>query len=280
MLQPQRRSRGFTLVELLVVIAIIALLLAIIMPVLGKATKAARSTACRSGEGQLWKGVRIYLNNNDEYFPLAWHVGGSVSSELGNLTYMRFIIQEETVSGWSHAITPRDTEVYGSVQAAREAKFKENEKFWRCPETGWTRHYFSPLLIFKWPSGTMPYDKHRQLGEVTQEISDVQRPLLTEVNASVPDDEAEDRNDSQHQQEMRNGFNYVTYAGMDIFVGVGKSLRQPGDWDTGRFDYRHNDGINVLYLDGHVDGIKRTNQPQLARLHRRWNSLTINTDER
>ena len=279
MAKPHRCTRAFTLVELLVVIAIIALLLAILMPVLGKASKAAKSTKCRANLNQMFKGVRLYWNNSDEYFPLAWHVGGSVTSRLGNLSYFRFALQEACVSGFHQAIIQSDLDAAGSVQAAKEEKFRNNAKFWECSDSGWTNEYFAPVLLFKWPDGTSPYDKHRQLGEITQTIPDSQRPVLTDVNAATPNDEAVDPNDSQHQSEMRNGFSYVTLSGIDVFVGVGPSLRNPANWDTTRFDFRHNDAANFLFLDSHVEGVKRTNRARLARLHRRWNSLTISERE-
>ena len=42
------RKKGFTLIELLVVISIIAMLLAILMPVLNKAREQANNAICRS----------------------------------------------------------------------------------------------------------------------------------------------------------------------------------------------------------------------------------------
>jgi prepilin-type N-terminal cleavage/methylation domain-containing protein/prepilin-type processing-associated H-X9-DG protein len=64
-----QRRNGFTLIELLVVIAIIALLMAILMPVLGKAKEQARTMVCRSNLKQYGIGLRMYLDENDYFFP-------------------------------------------------------------------------------------------------------------------------------------------------------------------------------------------------------------------
>ena len=60
---------GFTLVELLVVIAIIALLLAILLPGLGKAREAARGVACMSKMKQLGLAMNTYAADYDGWFP-------------------------------------------------------------------------------------------------------------------------------------------------------------------------------------------------------------------
>ena len=291
MVLPRKRGGGFTLVELLVVIAVIALLLAILMPVLGRASKAARSVRCKATLSQMFKGVRIYLSNFDEHFPLAWHVGGSVGTDFGGLGFARFIIQEQCMSGFHATVSQRDIDRTGSIEAAREEMLRESTAFWKCADRGWTDDYFATYRIFKWPGypdgpeqagsdDTNAYDKHRTLSEVTSEnIPDSKRPVLTDVNASLPNDEAEDPLDSQHQDEMRNGFSYRTVLGVDLFVGVGRSLRDWNDWETTRFDFRHNNASNVLYLDGHVTDVKKTNRKLLARIHRRWNSLTVVTAE-
>lgn len=65
------RKKGFTLIELLVVISIIALLLAIMMPALGKAKELARTVMCSSNLKQwgiVWK---LFGVDNDDHLPPA-----------------------------------------------------------------------------------------------------------------------------------------------------------------------------------------------------------------
>ncbi len=64
-----RRGSGFTLIELLVVIAIIAILAAILFPVFARAREKARQTSCLSNLKQLNLGVMMYMQDYDEMFP-------------------------------------------------------------------------------------------------------------------------------------------------------------------------------------------------------------------
>lgn len=60
---------AFTLIELLVVIGIIALLLAILIPVLGKASSLSKRIACKSNLRQIDLAMRMYLNGHNNTYP-------------------------------------------------------------------------------------------------------------------------------------------------------------------------------------------------------------------
>lgn len=64
-----RKRRGFTLIELLVVIAVIAILAALLLPVLSRAKEKANSTACLSNLKQLALVLRLYIDEYNNTFP-------------------------------------------------------------------------------------------------------------------------------------------------------------------------------------------------------------------
>jgi prepilin-type N-terminal cleavage/methylation domain-containing protein/prepilin-type processing-associated H-X9-DG protein len=63
-------AKGFTLVELLVVIGIIALLIAILLPTLASARKAANRTACLANLREIGTSLSVYVAENKSIMPL------------------------------------------------------------------------------------------------------------------------------------------------------------------------------------------------------------------
>jgi prepilin-type N-terminal cleavage/methylation domain-containing protein/prepilin-type processing-associated H-X9-DG protein len=64
-----RRYRAFTLIELLVVVSIIAILVALLLPSLGKARRAAAGAACLSNLRQVGQAVIMYANQEKGLLP-------------------------------------------------------------------------------------------------------------------------------------------------------------------------------------------------------------------
>lgn len=67
------RQRGLTLIELLATIAIIAVLTALLLPVFLAARHSSRASVCASNLRQLSKSALLYMQDYEEYFPLAFY---------------------------------------------------------------------------------------------------------------------------------------------------------------------------------------------------------------
>lgn len=64
-----RASKGFTLIELLVVVSIVALLVALLLPALGRAGVAARTVQCQSQQRQIFMAFMAYVQHYKNYMP-------------------------------------------------------------------------------------------------------------------------------------------------------------------------------------------------------------------
>jgi len=70
------RKRGFTLIELLVVVAIIALLMAILLPSLGRARSSAKTTACLANMKGIGTAMMVYTVEYQNRYPASVLWGG------------------------------------------------------------------------------------------------------------------------------------------------------------------------------------------------------------
>ena len=102
---PARRPSAFTLIELLVVVAIIALLIAILLPSLGRARERAKITQCLTNTRALAMCYRVYVQTNSVRGLNYYHPGsgGTPGSVPGWGT-----------SGWVTGLQP-----YGKIDKAR-----------------------------------------------------------------------------------------------------------------------------------------------------------------
>jgi prepilin-type N-terminal cleavage/methylation domain-containing protein/prepilin-type processing-associated H-X9-DG protein len=85
-------DEGFTLIELLVVISIVALLMAILLPTLGRVRKQAQATACQANLRQWSLYYAAYTGDNDYRMPkvcgggLTWNVPAVLAWQLRDLS--------------------------------------------------------------------------------------------------------------------------------------------------------------------------------------------------
>jgi hypothetical protein len=147
-------------------------------------------------------------------------------------------------------------------------------RFFSDPARGWTSDYFSPQVLFPIvdPSGD-PEKATLSYRDATKDVPPAKRPVFADVNASYPDPRARDGADPGHEREMRKGFSIVRECGIDIFIGVGKSLRDEKDPTSSRFDFRHRGKAVVIFLDRHIEEIAKSDTTRLRQIHRNWNSL-------
>jgi prepilin-type N-terminal cleavage/methylation domain-containing protein len=92
--QQKHSSRaGFTLIELLVVIAIIAILAAMLLPVLTQAKNKAKLANCQSNFHQVGIGTMLYATDNTDWFPI-WLDGPThPKNKINQAQYTRYVVQ-------------------------------------------------------------------------------------------------------------------------------------------------------------------------------------------
>jgi prepilin-type N-terminal cleavage/methylation domain-containing protein/prepilin-type processing-associated H-X9-DG protein len=152
-----KMKRGFTLIELLVVIAIIAILAAMLLPALAKAKQKAHRAGCTSNARQWGLALTMYLDDNNQIFPLpkiATSTPGSPGYNENKPTWADFAALHAAGQGDSAWYNALPVYVGGKPLwqiASDPANFVNSGKIFDCPAaSAQPAEYDSTRVVFNY----------------------------------------------------------------------------------------------------------------------------------
>ncbi len=237
-----KRRYGFTLIELLVVIAIIAILASLLLPVLSRGKSIARSAVCKSNLRQVGLTMILFVEDHRFYPLYSGADAPSVAQYLTDLGPISIGWPDMLITHFTGRFFDGTSEPWPKIFQCPTEKQKRDEN-WKG--LGYGYNATGTRIITGPESGRGPMG----LGGVgeSHNTADIVRPTL-ESDIKAPSD---------------------MIAIGDMFgrkwADWGLTLGYGGIWRTGASTpekdqlpaarKRHNGHLNVVFCDGHVEGI-------------------------
>ncbi len=117
-------AHGFTLIELLVVVAIIAVLVAILLPALGRAREAAKTISCSNNMRQMGIAVVMYTDEYDGHLPANWDASWNPRPFTASWRY--FLWKYAGMDNREYWICPNDKSPYTYIHPNMPSSYGSN----------------------------------------------------------------------------------------------------------------------------------------------------------
>lgn len=219
-----QKQIGFTLIELLIVVAIIALLLAILVPALGRARAIARKMTCQTNLRGVARAWNMYLDDNDGYF----YQGVNVNHSFGGW---------KGIGGYS-SYRPLNKQLGIPIEGASEV----NAKVFYCPaDSGGIFNRPPELKAFQYFGNSYQTNIF----------------LIGPDQVGVPNDDRKQLHIDINTMLKRLKRPRVAYPDRTLLVGDNGWMNQ---WDPAKPEMPswHGDRIhhNLAFLDSHVQYLR------------------------
>ena len=272
----ERRRPGFTLIELLVVIAVIAILAALLLPVLNRARIAADNTVCRNNLRQYALALAMYVDDFG-YYPPIWFTETNQPPGADDLRWWFVRLEPYTKTKWV-TWTPPNPWSPPDVNAGRSrpSTIQDCPSYARLPgEVGLA------ISAYSYNADGFLYASGQQLGlSGSLQASGTPRPdtFLLATKVLCPSDMVAVGDTCV--LDIANYFVYgfhtlCAYDGTDSTLGLTAAFEYPdfnGAVDAKWLARRHAWRWNFAFCDGHTENrrIREMFDPRQPDQVKRW----------